>query len=667
MVASLVTIARQMIIRNLMKNGIVLSLLGAESAFTAPTFFFSAGYVQLLGFIFSGRKLERDPNMIAVRRRMFGIGLFISLSWLVAALAGPASGVLMIPRVDWRLFAERSFTPTANSTFPNILIGTKRGDFFSNVFEYPASDESGLKYWELYVENAAWNSTIAGEDDLQHRFGDIGHVQYINTTGLYSRDLDAQWTGGTSIRCGMQSESHPIQDNTWGTLPMNTTSEGWRAVKSTINVNALDALVMCRARQRIPCSTTASPLSHNSSNSDWCYRSVGYSSTTPGVVRTSRNLLLAADFGAVGSSRVWITEGIKIAANNHYSDSLEVIFEPSPAANHTATVSSPSSNLTVCTFSGDLVAGIGTALGTHYTVEKIQYFDYAIKPDGKHASPRKLLFHENWLDRVFAVGGPFWANLSTTYPDPFIYPSRPATIPPTNNLLAGFGNVSRNAVAHYTGAEALPFEVTVGGTLTHLLSWTPGSYSQYAMAYEDIPARFTAGLGPRESWSTTYIYHVYQEGYMFRLSTRTGYLGVAVLCLHALIAIVGSLWQLLITRTVTLGWTTVPKYMMLGAGSTTLTEAYPNSCAGIGAAKALRSVIVLKTSKNETPEAVGGMRKEVAGLTLDSEDSLPLHLELVAGDSERATDTKGVDIADTGVKYGFLPARRRAAYGASEM
>lgn len=129
--------------------------------------------------------------------------------------------------------------------------------------------------------------------------------------------------------------------------------------------------------------------------------SVGYST----VGRTSRNLLLAADFGAGQSKRVWIREGIKIAANNHYSDS----FEPKalPSANRTA------SDLTVSTFSGALVAGIGTALGTHNTIERIQDFNYAIRPDGKYSSPRRLLFHENWLDRAFTVGGPLQENLPT--------------------------------------------------------------------------------------------------------------------------------------------------------------------------------------------------------------------------------------------------------------
>lgn len=80
-------------------------------------------------------------------------------------------------------------------------------------------------------KNAYWNITSARDNDLYHRSGDDEHVHYINTTGLYGRTLDAQWTGGTNITCGMQAESHPIQNNTWGTLPMNTTSKGWRAVK----------------------------------------------------------------------------------------------------------------------------------------------------------------------------------------------------------------------------------------------------------------------------------------------------------------------------------------------------------------------------------------------------------------------------------------------------
>lgn len=210
-------------------------------------------------------------------------------------------------------------------------------------------------------------------------------------------------------------------------------------------------------------------------------------------------------------------------------------------------------------------------------------------------------------------------------------------------------------------AEALSTEVAVGGALAYLLSWTAKSDTQYAIPLDEIPRQFTDGLGPPESWPIDYVFNVYQEGYIFRLSTRTGYLGVMVLGLHALAAIVASLWQLFVTRRVILGWTNTPEYIMLGAGSPSLTTAYPNTCTGIAAKGALRGVIVLKeTSSNSSPPNPSHLTLfspdiSKAPIAQDSADSAR-HLEIVAGDPDRGTK---VNVKETKRKYGFDGGRKR--------
>lgn len=665
-VASLITIARQMIIGNLLDGGLVLGLLGAESALTTPSFIVTEEFRQ--SFLFGCRKFFNSESPI--NRQMFWLSLFVLWACILSSLAGPASGVLMIPRVDWHRLSKQLYTPPSFNTYPNIMIGSGGDNSSPGIFESGVGFFPGLNYWEYYFDNAAWDAILASDDDLFHRFVEGGVVAYINTTGTYGRELDGTWSGGTNITCGMASGSAEVRTNTWemSPTPMNETKNGWRAVKSTINLVTLNSVVTCRARERIPCTPT-STLSGNYSDPDWCYTSVG-DSFSSGTLRTSRNLLLAADYGTY-NSRVWITEGPRIAANNHYSDSIEVIFEQGPLEDLVFENGETSFNLTVCTFSGALVSGIGTALGTHFASEKIEYFNYALTPNGTQAPPRRILFHENWLDRAYAVDGEQWDNISSVHPDPFSYPARPRTIAPPHNVLAAFGNTIRDVGSYYNGTEALPAEVAVGGALAYLLSWTPGSDSQFAMRYEDIPSRFTDGLGPRESWTTEYVYKVYQEGFMFRLSTRTGYLGVLVLGLHAITAILASLWQLFVTRRVILGWTNTPEYMMLGAGSHSLTAAYPNTCAGIAAKGALGGIIMLKetipntNSSDTTSEHLNVMAdSKEASFGARPDDRIP-HLEIVACNPEsvdrnpESVDRTGkVNFKDTTKKYGFDGGRR---------
>lgn len=604
-VASLANIAHQLLIGSLLKDGIIVGLLGAEAALADPSFIVSAEYSQAfwvgLQAVFGYGKSEHSQ----VHRKVFGLALFILWASALSALAGPSSAVLMIPRVDWNYFDQRAYSPPIpDNMFPNIMIAASDSDF--DLLTGSPEFFLGLEYWDFYFENSAWNESNL--DDLNHDFGDIGSTVYINTTGLYNRELHDKWDGGTTITCMMQSGFQDIQDNTWAKMHMDDIGNGWRGLKSTVNVNALNASVTCRNRDKIPCNATA-VLSGNSSDPDWCYMSVNKIYSDPEALRRGQDLLLAADYGYLtDSSRVWITEGPRSVENQHYSESIEVVFEGRPASD------SPyvDFNLTVCSFSGALVAGIGTTLGARDTPPKIEYFDYVLASDGSRAKPRKLLFHENWLDRAHSTerslpGESTEPVQNTSGADPFSFPPRPSIYAPRYNLLGMFGNNTRKAGSRYNAFEdqtqALSIEVIVGGALGYLLAWTPTALSQYSMSYDQIPQEFTEGLGGEQSWLTEYVVRVYREGYVFRLSTRTGYLGCIVLLLHAFTAIVASLWQLfrMPSRGVFIGWNTTPEYTMLGAGSAKLVGEYPNTGVAIKGNTALRGVIVLEKRLDGPP------------------------------------------------------------------
>lgn len=523
-------------------------MLGADASLAVPSFIVSAEYSQAFWVGLQAAFGYGKSEYLQVHRKVFRLALFILWASALSALAGPSSAVLMIPRVDWNPFDQREYSPPGSGgVFPNIMIESLNRD--SGLLALYPADFLGLEYWDFYFSNSAWNESNL--DDVNHHFGDIRSTVYINTTSSYNRELHDKWDGGTTVTCMMQNGFQGIQDNTWAQMHMNDIGKGWRGLKSIVNVNALNASVTCRDRDKIPCNATT-VLSGNSSDPDWCYMSFNKIYSDPETLRRGQDLLLVADYGYdIDSSRVWITEGPRSVENQHYSESIEVVFEGRPPSD------SPdvAFNLTVCSFSGALVAGIGTTLGARNTPSKIEYFDYVCKPDRSQSKPRKLLFHENWLDNAYSIELPLpyeptepVRNTSRTDPFSFEFPQRPRIDAPRYNLLGMFGNNTRKAGSRSNAiddqTQALSIEVIVGGALAYLLAWTPTAVSQYSMPYEDIPWEFTEGLGGQVSWPTKYVVEVYREGYVFRISTRTGYLGCTVLLLHAFTAIVASLWQL---------------------------------------------------------------------------------------------------------------------------
>lgn len=523
---------------------------------------------------------------------------------------GPASGVLMIPRSDWHSDSNKNFVDSLDPAgWPNILIGTDNtrvesgaaapflDNWETNVFSLPTLFViGGLDYWrDMVVE---LSREIANLDPMEatfrHGFTDHFGKTFMNTTS-YDRRALGNWTGGTNIKCSMKDRF--MLDKVSG----RTSSE---MVKSVMNMQAIDSFVTCRSREKMACSKTA-VLSGNHSDLDWCYMSVNKDNSTLDVLRTSQDLLMASNSAEIRNTppTVWVTEGPRIENNSHYSESIEIVIERSQLED----MGNPGSPLIVCSFSAAIVSGIATSFGIFYTGEGFEYFNHIVLPDGGTAEPRKFLFHENWLDRAYAYSHKLWqANISMEYPDTFLYPSRPRKSPPSKNLLSEFGSAMGESIMFeqlytrgvLTPHDAYSVELSVGGALTYLLSWTPPAASQYSMPYDQIPPQFTQGLSPPRSFAVQFMAKVYHEGYGFHLSTRTGYLGVTVLLLHAVIAIVGSLWQLIYSKSVILGWNSVPDYTMLGAGSPSLAKSYLTTNAG---KEALGGLIAVRKVKPPPP------------------------------------------------------------------
>lgn len=659
-VASLAAIAQQCILQDLLDGGLLLGLMGADGAIGNPSFLISRRFRLAVKFGFRRISSPGSRNDNADHLRTLRLVILIIPCCVIAGLAGPASAVLMIPRVDWFYVSTDQFEAVARSTLPTVMIGTSPGlldaDAFmeSNVFAIPNMIvDSGFRYWKDISGDIRIHN-IRLQERSRHQFRDYYGQVYVNTSGSDQRPLDGAWTGGTTVNYDMYSGDRDYS------LPLNI-SRKWTDVKAIHTTNGFVASVTCRAAMKIPC-TADSTLAGNLSYPDWCYRNVRMDNGI-GEVRISRNLLMAQDFvEGLPEPRIWLTEGPRIAENQHYSDSIEVLFEKRPDELESQY------DLTICSLSAILVAAVATSYGTFNFDEKVEYLDHVFLPDGTSAPPRKFLFHENWLDRaysydpdlwlsqsflhpasinqtLFDVGSPYpvvqyaYPTGSMVYPDNFTYPARPGLAPRMNS----FGSLGASLI-HAVGypamdiSEAFPVEAIVGGALTYLLSWSLPSYSQYSMPYDQIPEAFR--LGPPESFSHPYTVELFRRGYGFQLSSRTGYLGVAVLVSHAVIVIAASLWRIVKGRPVIHAWSTVPDYVCLGSGSSSLVVTHRNTCAGVAGEAALTGMVKVGESGHlgSTP-----------------------HLEIFSAvDDSWTAAAVAVDLRDEKKRYGFVGGKLKA-------
>lgn len=592
-VASMVAITQQWILGDLMRDGTLFGLLGAETSLGQPTFIISKEYRTAIGYGISGMfgSGKLMPGERTSRRRVFLLVGFLGVGCVIASLAGPASGVLMIPRVDW-FFNKEIFGikpdiidkwTWGRGEWPYLLVDK------SMLFFVPGNP--GMKYFydlgrdqKMFISEENSVGWGGGETEIIHRFDDsfFGDV-YMETSTTWGRKLDGVWTGGTNIRTPLRFNIQEIVIFL-NLLPRHETGR-WKS-KYVLDVSTIDAWVACRRREKLPCGGTT----NTTGDSDWCYEDLA----GDGTLRKSQNLVLvrrteADQFGGRGMiPNVYMTEG-PLVNNTKYATSMEVLIE---------LPDNVSPDVVICSISAERKSGIATFLnnGVEFYPASIDYLDYQLRSDDTKEPPSTLQYYEHWLDGV---------TTATTTQD-FTFPARNASEPLEPIIaLSEFGwvvsNYTRDFLDKTWADDAGELEFAVGGAFVYLLSsvngdgWAEqGNQTQYQALTQNIPYLPKEAVleTPRISKIPTKLrIEAYREGYGFRLSTRTGLLGVVVLIAHAVIAVLASVWQLCWRRRVIKGWVTIPEYTALGIGSASREGLLENTCAGIEAKETLGSVV----------------------------------------------------------------------------
>lgn len=180
------------------KIGTVLGLVGAERSLGAPS------------FLVSGEFLTAARTGLSGNWRVCALAVYLFAACVISSLAGPASGALMIPRVDWFFEKQLTYLDMPNDHYPNILIDPRLGQGqFNLVDDHTIFDEdvirsttSGLDYWEqFYIQQAALG--VVRVENTVHEFTDLAGRRYTNSSTTWGRPLNGDWNGGTRVSTSM--------------------------------------------------------------------------------------------------------------------------------------------------------------------------------------------------------------------------------------------------------------------------------------------------------------------------------------------------------------------------------------------------------------------------------------------------------------------------------
>lgn len=611
---------------------------------------------------------------------MVFLGAFIFVGCVVSSLAGPASGVLMIPRVDWFFEKELIFPidddPLHGTHYPNLLMDTgyAKGEYNLGFGGDPFAGlgfgqvDRLLEYWGFYasrrmlfleVQNTLTKHTV------EDRWGRVA----INTTTTWDRPLGGNWTGHTNISTIMRESTlgvitalqnrkndvrmhrfimysvalwavcrrvaNYLPDQTSENVHYAAAMKRWSGRKYVAYAGALMVQAECHYRLIESCL----PQNHP----EWCYSS----RSDDTILKSSRDLLLIGQSPTTAARQLilYMTEGPKSGDYPGFITSMEIIlFERSmpQSVNNSLpdkTPIVPRLGVIECSISSKIESATITSSEIVFSSDFADFADYQILANGTKESPHPVLFHEHWLDSISVITQNQTAqNRSLTATGHVSFPPRNQSIITNNPTLQLFAKTAitpymlQEKLLHrgqqWSTVEAAELEITLGGAFASILLYLPPSDSQYALPPGvKLPDTFL----PRQKFydrATNFKIQVYNQGYGYRLSSRTGKLGVVVLLAHAFIALLGSLWQLMRWKVFT-AWTTIPEYLALGCGSPTGQPRLRNTGAGISGTRTLQSVMrVQKTNE---------------------------HLEILA--LEPAVDNSG-DYSDKGLEIGIEEGRR---------
>lgn len=376
-----------------------------------------------------------------------------------------------------------------------------------------------------------------------------------------------------------------------------TALSNWAGRKYIGDSGAIEVKAECHMRPFIPCVTA--------NTSYWCYTSTKSDTT----IRSSRDLLLLGQgyLPAPSQAFVYLTEGIKSTTHPNFFQSLEIVlaekitpgfYSSNFSFNESAMVRTP--GVIACSISARITSAIATSFDIAFSGDYAEFNDYQILANGTHETDQPVLFHQHWLEGISNInpndemfGKPTTAtgnvSLGTYHID--ARPNNPTLESFAKTLIDPYEQRMYYSSLDWKTMEAAELEVILGGAFASILLYLPPADSQYVLPPTlQMPDHFL----PRPQYyehPTNFTLEVYNLGYGFRLSSRSGKLGIVVLLGHAILALLGSLWQLFFWRRIVKAWRSVPEYLALGIGSPSEQERFDNTCVGISGMRTLQTVV----------------------------------------------------------------------------
>lgn len=208
-IASLYMIARQWIQRTLidLDKGIPLGLLGAENVLGQPSFLISKGYLVAVSYVVSLWRSKQG------RLDLFLLMLFLSAATIVSSLAGPASGVLMIPIKDWFLEPAWAYPGPPAPNYPYIMVRPiaeyidNHRPHVADVFNRAVFDAAApsFSYWSYFIALTRFSEFVP-QTESTHDITTGTTSARVNISSTPGRSLDNGNTGRTYATSIMANE-----------------------------------------------------------------------------------------------------------------------------------------------------------------------------------------------------------------------------------------------------------------------------------------------------------------------------------------------------------------------------------------------------------------------------------------------------------------------------
>ncbi|KAI5838884.1 hypothetical protein DFP73DRAFT_616320 [Morchella snyderi] len=662
MVVGLLNIARQAIQRGLTQGGTLLGLVGAEKSLSTVIFISTKEFRTALRYGFSKgpRKLKMEIRKI--------VALIVVVCTL-CTVVGPATYVLMIPRLNWfedipLRWNQPEYTIYGSRCCPNILINpqliysnlteeVERGDRI--IFETPYPD---YNYWQAistpgFLGNSGEpqlsEGTTDGRESHVHRYTNLDFTVTVNTTWSPGRSLDTRESAtkdGTTFSTAWLLDVVSVNvaiDGLYTQRPKHDLAP----IRFLADVTGVWSETICRRRSKI-----------ESGPSNFSFESVRSGSISGSEVPSSRLILLydkknLTNVGAhedhVNISKIWITEGWVEGGPSDFTNELMVVLQDDKSID-TVIVCSNVVTLKTAKAASSTLRFDATQLSENSG--NLDYFP--IKSETSNTTERKLLYHKEWLDSINGIrevksDNDTSASVQYLYPSWTVPPPRETPEPTLNPKLRLWAEAIAQLKWSNTESteDPTPLELGVGGAFISIISRILPSKTQYTSALNMDPGEdtytysFMAGQLPGnlkaeamikcEDIQPTLQASHYVYGYQWKTISKI--LSMVVLLLHSLVAIFGSFWQWR-RGGVIKAWGTVAEYGTLCLGTSPERAPLENACAGIKSGTTLQTLV--------------GVR-ETSGQHGDQTNSK--HLELTVISSENEVGDQG-DAPKIGNKYG---------------